>query len=240
MLNKVIILAGGLGTRLSEETSTRPKPMVEIAGIPILLHIMRIFQAQINCEFLVATGYKSEMISKYLSGKEFLREQIKARAIYTGDDTATAGRIKKVMEFYPNEPFLMTYGDGVANINLCSLLEFHKKHKKVATVTAVRPAARYGRLEISQGLVTRFAEKPQAEEGWINGGFFVLEPEVKDYIDGPMEMFEQEPMFRITAKSQLMGFKHYGFWQPMDTLREKIELEKLASLGKVPWMVFDL
>jgi glucose-1-phosphate cytidylyltransferase len=239
MLNKVIILAGGLGTRLSEETSTRPKPMVEIAGIPILLHIMRIFQAQINCEFFIATGYKSEMISGYLSGNEFLREQIKARAIYTGDETATAGRVKKVMELYPNEPFLLTYGDGVANINLRSLLEFHKAHKKVATVTAVRPAARYGRLEISQGLVTRFAEKPQAEEGWINGGFFVLEPEVKGYIDGPMEMFEREPMLRITAKSQLMGFKHYGFWQPMDTLREKIELEKLASLEKVPWMVFD-
>lgn len=236
MKYKVIILAGGLGTRLSEETSVRPKPMVEIGSFPILLHIMRIYQSQIDCEFFIATGHKSEIIDDYLCGKEFLEEGLEARAVYTGDTTATAGRIGQVMDLYPAESFLMTYGDGVANVNLSQLLQYHKEHEKVATVTAVRPAARYGRLEIMNGLVTSFAEKSQADEGWINGGFFVLEPEVKKYIEGLQEMFEHQPMSRLTLDSQLMAFKHHGFWHPMDTLREKMELDKLSTLKKVPWM----
>jgi glucose-1-phosphate cytidylyltransferase len=237
MLYKVIILAGGLGTRLSEETLIRPKPMVEIGGIPILLHIMRIFNSQIECEFFVATGYKSEMIEKYLSGKEFARENITATAVFTGDDTATAGRIKKIMDLYPGETFFMTYGDGVANIDISRLLSFHQNHSKIATVTAVRPVARYGRLQISEGLVTDFAEKSQTQEGWINGGFFLLNADTTGFIDGYMEMFEQEPLSRLTQASELMAFEHNGFWQPMDTLREKIELDNLASSNEIPWMV---
>ena len=237
MTHKVIILAGGLGTRLSEETLIRPKPMVEIGGIPILLHIMRIFHSQVNCEFFVATGYKSEIIEKYLNSQDFANEKIAATAIFTGDETATAGRIKKIMELYPGETFFMTYGDGVANIDIADLLRFHHNHSKIATVTAVRPVARYGRLQISDGLVTDFAEKSQTQEGWINGGFFVLNFEIIGFINGYMEMFEQEPLSRLTGASQLMAFEHSGFWQPMDTLREKIDLDKLASSNKVPWMV---
>ena len=239
MSHKVIILAGGFGTRMSEETVLRPKPMVEIGGFPILLHIMRIFNAQIKCEFFVATGYKSEVIESYLSSEEFAREKIIASALFTGDETATAGRIKIIMDLYPEDSFFCTYGDGVANIDIIALLKFHKYHSKIATVTAVRPVARYGRLEISDGLVTDFAEKSQTKEGWINGGFFILNPEVKHFINSNSEMFEQEPMSRLTQSSQLMAFEHNGFWQPMDTLREKIELDKLASSSYIPWTVFN-
>ena len=239
MSHKVIILAGGFGTRMSEETVLRPKPMVEIGGFPILLHIMRIFNAQIKCEFFVATGYKSEVIESYLSSEEFAREKIIASALFTGNETATAGRIKIIMDLYPEDSFFFTYGDGVANIDLIALLKFHQDHSKIATVTAVRPVARYGRLEISDGLVTDFAEKSQTKEGWINGGFFILNPEVKHFIKSNSEMFEQEPMSRLTQSSQLMAFEHNGFWQPMDTLREKIELDKLASSLYIPWTVFN-
>lgn len=239
MSHKVIILAGGFGTRMSEETVLRPKPMVEIGGFPILLHIMRIFNAQIKCEFFVATGYKSEVIESYLSSEEFAREKIIASALFTGNETATAGRIKIIMDLYPEDSFFFTYGDGVANIDIIALLKFHQDHSKIATVTAVRPVARYGRLEISDGLVTDFAEKSQTKEGWINGGFFILNPEVKHFIKSNSEMFEQEPMSRLTQSSQLMAFEHNGFWQPMDTLREKIELDKLASSLYIPWTVFN-
>lgn len=237
MAHKVIVLAGGLGTRLSEETLIRPKPMVEIGGIPILLHIMRIFHSQINCEFFIATGYKSEVVEKYLNSDDFAKEKIAATAIFTGDDTATAGRIKKIMDLHPGETFFMTYGDGVANVDIADLFRFHESHSKVATVTAVRPVARYGRLQIVKGLVTDFAEKSQTQEGWINGGFFVLNPEVRGYINNYMEMFEQEPLSRLTDASELMAYEHSGFWQNMDTLSEKIELDKLASSNEIPWMV---
>jgi glucose-1-phosphate cytidylyltransferase len=236
MIYKVIILAGGLGTRLSEETLIRPKPMVEIGGIPILLHIMRIFHSQIECEFFIATGYKSEIIEKYLIGNDFARENIIATPVFTGGDTATGGRIKKIMDLFPGETFFMTYGDGVANIDISKLLKFHENHSKLATVTAVRPVARYGRLQISEGLVTEFAEKSQTQEGWINGGFFLLNSATTNFIDGEMEMFEREPMSRLTQASQLMAFEHNGFWQPMDTLREKIELDNLATSIDIPWM----
>jgi len=236
MVYKVIILAGGLGTRLSEETQLKPKPMVEIGGTPILLHIMKIFTSQINCEFLIATGYKSSVIETYLESYEFKKLGIKARAIFTGDQTATGGRVKRVMEIYPEDTFFMTYGDGVANVNLTGLIKFHKSHDKLATVTAVRPAARFGRLEISNGVVTSFAEKLQTHEGWINGGFLVLNPKVSEFIHSQTEMFEQEPMSRLTKNSQLMAFMHYGFWQPMDTIREKNELDRLARLKQIPWL----
>jgi glucose-1-phosphate cytidylyltransferase len=198
---------------------------------------MRIFNTQIQCEFFVATGYKSEVIENYLLSEEFVKEQIIARAVFTGKETSTAGRIKIIMDSYPEDSFFVTYGDGVANIDLKSLLKFHQNHSKLATVTAVRPAARYGRIEISNGLVTEFAEKSQTKEGWINGGFFLLNPEVKNFISSNSEMFEKEPMLRLTQSSQLMAFEHSGFWQPMDTLREKQDLEKLAHEGNPPWLI---
>jgi glucose-1-phosphate cytidylyltransferase len=236
---KVLILAGGLGTRLSEETELKPKPMVEIGGQPILLHIMQIFAKQIEVEFIIATGYRSEVIEEYLQSSIFLATEIKARAVYTGDQTGTAGRVRKVLEMFPNEKFFITYGDGLANVNIKRLMDFHEKHGRIATVTAVRPAARYGRLHIQNGEVFHFAEKMQSDEGWINGGFFFVEPRLIKYLKSDSEMLEQAPLVAVTGDRELMAFEHFGFWQPMDTLREKNELDKLARTLNVPWMQID-
>lgn len=228
---KVIILAGGLGTRIMEETHDKPKPMVEIAGKPILLHIMDIYNKFIDCEFKIAAGYKIEVIQKFIKSVKYDVE-----VIDTGELTGTAGRIKKIMDIYPMDSFMATYGDGLADINITMLLDFHNSHNKLATVTAVRPAARFGKLKIVDGVVVDFAEKSQSDEGWINGGFFVFKPDVKNYILDEMDMFEHSPLRNLSTDGQLMAYSHEKFWQPMDTLRERNDLETLVRNKKAPWL----
>ncbi len=230
---KAIILAGGLGTRISEETSDKPKPMVEISGKPILWHLMSIFAKQGITEFIVATGYKSEVIHDWV---ETVREPWSIKALDTGLKTQTGGRILECMKSVPGERVFATYGDGLGNINLKSLLDFHNHQEKKATVTAVRPPARFGVLESQNGLVTRFGEKNQADSGWINGGFFVLEPDVATYIHSLSEPFESGAIPRLVSEKELVAYHHIGFWQPMDTLREKHDLEKLAVLSPPTWL----
>jgi glucose-1-phosphate cytidylyltransferase len=230
---KAIILAGGLGTRISEETSDKPKPMVEIAGKPMLWHIMSIFAQQGITEFVVASGYKAEVIRSWVGT---VKEPWKIKALDTGLDTQTGGRILECMKTLPKERVIATYGDGLGNVNLSNLLDFHDHQGKLATVTAVRPPARFGVLESQNGLVTRFGEKNQADSGWINGGFFVLEPKVAEYIHDLSEPFESGALPRLVEKKQLVSYHHNGFWQPMDTLREKQDLEKLALLSPPSWL----
>ena len=233
---KVIILAGGLGSRLAEETQDKPKPMVEINRRPILWHIMKSYQSYLDCDFIIATGYLSEVIEEYLVGPHFKDEGIKAKALYTGQDSTTGGRVKQAMASCPGERVMVTYGDGVSDVNIQALLSFHENHKKLATVTAVRPVARFGSLELFGNQVKTFSEKPQSEEGWINGGFFVFEPGVLDYLSVDSQPLEHEPLGKLAYNEQLMAFQHFGFWQPMDTLREKLDLEKLVESGQAPWM----
>lgn len=233
---KVILLAGGYGTRISEETSDKPKPMVLINGKPILEHVIDIFRAQGFNDFVVASGYKSEVIQAWATNAS--GRGINVLAIDTGLNTQTGGRIRQCLDFIGEERVFVTYGDGVGNVNLKSLLDFHLQNGKCATVTAVRPPARFGVLETENGLVTHFGEKSQTDAGWINGGFFVLEPSVKDYIFNDLEPFEKFPLPRLVEKSELMAFHHHGFWQPMDTLREKNELEELSKSDFIPWLNF--
>ena len=230
---KVVILAGGLGTRISEETHDKPKPMVEISGRPILWHLMSIFATQGLTEFIIATGYKSEVIEEWIGT---VSNPWTITALNTGLDTQTGGRILECMRSVPNERVIATYGDGLGNVNLKSLLDFHNHQGKKATVTAVRPPARFGVLESQNGLVTRFGEKNQADSGWINGGFFVLEPVVAEYIHNLSEPFEAGALPRLVNEKELVSYHHNGFWQPMDTLREKHDLEKLALLNPPSWL----
>jgi len=253
---KVGILAGGYGSRLAEETAVRPKPMVEIGGRPILWHIMRHYAQFGFDEFVIGLGYKGDEIKKYmadycaLSGN--LTVDLAAGTVHnhsrdagslgwmvdlveTGQDTLTGGRIKRLAPYLGGDTFMMTWGDGVADIDLEKLLRFHRSHGKLATVTAVRPPARYGRLEIESDRVVEFSEKPQIAEGWINGAFFVLEPEVFGYIDGDDTMWENEPLENLARDGELMAYRHTGFWQCMDTLREKQILEDLWATGRAPW-----
>ena len=230
---KAIILAGGLGTRISEETADKPKPMVEIAGKPMLWHIMSIFAKQGITEFLIATGYKGNVISDWVGT---VSEPWDIRTIDTGLNTQTGGRIAECMKTLPDERVFATYGDGLGNINLRSLVDFHEHQGKLATVTAVRPPARFGVLESENGVVTRFGEKNQADSGWINGGFFLLEPQVQTYVHALSEPFESGALPRLVVERQLMSFHHNGFWQPMDTLREKQDLEKLAVMNPPIWL----
>ena len=231
---KVVILAGGLGTRISEETADKPKPMVPIDGKPILWHIMNIYAQQGLSDFVVATGYKGEVITEWVDS---LETNWKIAAIDTGLNTQTGGRIKKCLNLSPGDRMLATYGDGVGNINVRNLLAFHESHGKLATLTAVRPPARFGYLGLANGQVAHFGEKNQSDAGWINGGFFVLEPQVSDYIESNSEPFESGALPKLAGEGELMAFEHGGFWQPMDTLREKQDLEKLAREGSPPWLV---
>jgi glucose-1-phosphate cytidylyltransferase len=255
---KAIILSGGLGTRLGEETIIRPKPMVEIGGYPILWHIMKLYSAYGVQEFVPTLGYKGEVITNYFlnylnhntnlsinlqSGQVTRytrhREEWIVHLLQTGKNTTTGGRIRQALEFIGRERVFATYGDGLADIDIGRLLEFHKAHGKLATVTAVHPPARFGDIEIgNDDTVVRFSEKPQVVDGWINGGFFVLEPGVLDYIDGDIA-FESEPMNRLTRDGELKVYRHEGFWQPMDVIREKVLLEDLWNSGRAPWKVWE-
>jgi len=229
---KVIILAGGLGTRISEETDDKPKPMVLLDDKPIIWHLMNVFATQGYREFIIATGFKGHVIHEWV---EDLRSPWEISPIDTGMETLTGGRIRQCLDFIGREKVFATYGDGLGNINLSRLLDFHNHQGRFASVTAVRPPARFGLLESSNGLVTNFSEKNQAQAGWINGGFFVLEPEVRDYIKSDSEPFETGALPRLVSESQLSAFHHSEFWQPMDTLREKNELSDLAKLPNPPW-----
>lgn len=254
---KTVILAGGLGTRLSEETEIRPKPMVDVGGRPILWHIMKHYAHYGFKEFAIALGYKGESIKRYFldyarinssftvqltSGDvlrhETCRDDWTIHLVDTGLNTITGGRIKRLASLIGHETFMLTYGDGVSNVNLAKLLEFHRAHRKLATVTAVRPPARFGELVFNGDAVVKFTEKPQVGEGWINGGFFVLEPGVFDYIAGDETHWEREPMERLAAEGQLVAYRHDDFWQCMDTLRDLRLLDSLWSAGKAPWRVW--
>lgn len=236
---KVIILAGGLGTRISEETVDKPKPMVEINGKPILWHLMSIFAEQGFTDFVIAKGYKGEVISDWISSRESdIPNSWTVKALETGLETQTGGRIRQCMSFVGDERVIVTYGDGLANVKLTELIDFHDRQGKLATVTAVHPPARFGYLEFSEGLVRKFGEKNQADAGWINGGFFVLEPSVMGLIDNDFQPFETTTLPELTELCELSAFRHEGFWQPMDTLREKNDLEKLGKNSPPPWLAF--
>jgi len=255
---KVAILAGGHGTRLAEETEIKPKPMVEIGGKPILWHIMMIYASQGFSDFVIALGYKGEIIKKFMVDYCALGSNLTVKLkngeikvhdgehldwtvdlIDTGLNSQTGGRIKRLAPYVNNETFMLTWGDGVADIDLKKLLEFHKTHGKLATLTAVRPPARYGHLELDGDKIGEFSEKPQAKEGWINGAFFVLEPKVFDYIDGDLTQWEKEPLESLARDGQLMAYKHASFWQCMDTLREKYILQNYWDSGNAPWKIWD-
>ncbi len=254
---KVAILAGGLGTRLSEKTVDVPKPMVNIGEHPILWHIMKIYAAYGFNEFVIALGYKGDVIKDYFLNYRYRASSLTVHlgageiAIQDGDcedwtvhlldtglDTQTGGRVKRVAEFIGNEPFMLTYGDGVADVDINRLLSFHRKQGQLVTVTAVRPPARFGGLSFNGALVSKFKEKPQIGEGWINGGFFVLQPNIVDYIEGDSIIFEREPLERVAKAGQLAAYRHDGFWQCMDTLRDVRLLNSLWESGNIPWKVW--
>jgi glucose-1-phosphate cytidylyltransferase len=254
---RTVILAGGLGSRLSEETTLKPKPMVEIGGWPILWHIMQIYSAHGYADFVVACGYKGSYIKEYFrnylmnnndvvvslsTGQTRVLEHRtppwEVHLIDTGAGTQTGGRLRRCRQWLTGQTFMMTYGDGVGDINITRLVEFHRAHGKLATLTAVRPPARFGGLSFNGDAVVTFSEKPQIGEGWINGGFMVLEPEVMDYIEGDETIWERGPLERLANDGQLLAYRHYGFWQPMDTMRERQLLETLWNDGNAPWKVW--
>ncbi|MDR2437271.1 MAG: glucose-1-phosphate cytidylyltransferase [Endomicrobium sp.] len=258
---KVVILAGGLGTRLSEETDLKPKPMVEIGGHPVLWHIMKIYSHYGFNDFIILTGYKSHIIKDYFINyytrycditvdmsnnsveiHKIRQENWKVTLLYTGQETMTGSRLKKAQEYVGNEPFMLTYGDGVADVDINSLLTSHKNSGKIATMTAVQISGRFGALSINNNnIITSFMEKPLGEESWINGGFFVCECKVFDYISSEIDnnvIFEREPLENIAKDGQLNAYKHKGFWKSMDSLRDKNELNSLWSSGKVPWKIW--
>jgi glucose-1-phosphate cytidylyltransferase len=255
---KVGILAGGVGTRLVEETEVKPKPMVEIGGRPILWHIMKHYASYSLSNFVVALGYKGDYIKKFMvdycelaadvtvhlgNGQVELhdgpREDWTVQLIDTGQETQTGGRILRLAPYLGGETFMLTWGDGVADVDIRALLDFHRSHGKLATLTAVRPPARFGHLELEGNRIAEFSEKPQTGEGWINGAFFVLEPKVFDYVDGDDTQWEREPLERLAKDGQLMAYLHEGFWQCMDTLRDKRLLQGLWDGGNAPWKVWE-
>jgi len=256
---KTVILAGGLGTRLSEETVVRPKPMVEIGGRPILWHIMKIYSAFGLNEFIVCLGYKGYMIKEYFSnyrlhmsdvtidmGRNTMEvhqssaEDWRVTLIDTGEATMTGGRLRRIRPYLdPDEPFCMTYGDGVGDIDIKALLAFHRSHGKLATVTATQPPGRFGAMQMQGNDIISFIEKPRSDQNWISGGFFVLAPRVLDFVEGDETIWEREPLERLAREGNLAAYKHGGFWQPMDTLRDKLLLEDLWQSGQVPWKVWN-
>lgn len=257
---KAVILAGGLGTRLSEETSIRPKPMVEIGGQPILWHIMKIYASHGINDFIVCCGYKGYVIKEYFANY-FLRmsdvtidmrfnqtnihtgkaEPWRVTLVDTGEDTLTGGRLKRVREYIGSETFCFTYGDGVCDVNITKLVEFHKQQGTLATLTAVQPPGRFGAIALAEGQsrISSFREKQDGDGAWINGGYFVLEPQVIDYIEGDSTTWEAEPLQKLAHMDQLSAYKHEGFWQPMDTLKDKNTLEKMWKAGMAPWKSWD-
>jgi glucose-1-phosphate cytidylyltransferase len=251
---KVVILAGGLGTRISEESHLRPKPMIEIGGRPILWHIMKIYSAHGLNDFIICLGYKGYMIKEYFANyhlhmadvtfdikanrmavHENFADPWRVTLVDTGEETHTGGRLKRVARYLGEDDFCFTYGDGLADIDIQGLVRFHRSQGRLATLTAVQPPGRYGALAINGGQVEHFQEKPEGDHAWINGGFFVLSPKVVDYIANDAMPWEREPLERLASEGQLAAFQHRGFWQAMDTLREKTQLEQLWASGKAPW-----
>jgi glucose-1-phosphate cytidylyltransferase len=251
---KVVILAGGKGSRIAEESSARPKPMIEIGGKPILWHIMKIYSKHGLNDFIVCLGYKGYVIKEYFSNY-FLHmsdvtfdiaqnrmevhrkhaEPWRVTLVDTGEETQTGGRMRRVRQYLDDEDFCMTYGDGVGNVDITALLAFHRAHGTLATLTATQPPGRFGALRMDDSRVLSFQEKPEGDNAWINGGFFVLSPKVLDYISGDEILWEKEPMERLASEQQMSAYRHSGFWQPMDTLRDKTQLEALWSTGAAPW-----
>ncbi len=256
---KVLLLAGGFGTRLSEETDIRPKPMVEIGGKPILWHIMKLYSHYGFNEFVILLGYKGYYIKEYFSNYFLHQSDVtfdfknnsteihnttsepwKVTLVDTGKDSMTGGRVKRAKEYIGDEPFLLTYGDGVSNVNIVELVEFHKSHGKLLTMTTVQPDGRFGAVEMEEnGKVNSFLEKPKGDGGWINGGFFVCEPEVLDYIEDDKTVLEKEPLENLAKEGKIYTYRHSGFWKPMDTLRDKNELNRLWDSGLAKWKVWS-
>jgi glucose-1-phosphate cytidylyltransferase len=253
-----VILAGGLGTRISEETHLKPKPMIEVGGRPVLWHILKIFSAHGINDFVICVGYKGYVIKEYFANyflhmsdvtfdlknnrmevHEKHAEPWRVTIVDTGEETQTGGRLKRVRGYLKEEPFCFTYGDGLADVNVRALVDFHRTHGKLATITAVQPPGRYGALQIEKEVVRDFHEKPLGDGAWINGGFFVLDPAVVDRIPDDASIWEREPMESLTRDGQLAAFKHDGFWRPMDTLRDKSQLEELWQSGRAPWKVWS-
>jgi glucose-1-phosphate cytidylyltransferase len=251
---KLVILAGGLGTRIAEETHLRPKPMVEIGGMPLLWHLMKIYASHGIVDFVICCGYKGYVIKEYfanyalhqadvsvdLGSGEFTFHKRQAEPwritmVDTGDATLTGGRLLRVRDYLDDDSFCLTYGDGLADVDIGALVDFHRSHGKAATITAVQPPGRYGRLELDDWQVRGFTEKPQGDGDWINGGFFVLNPSVLEHIEGDDSIWEQQPLRALAAAGQLAAWRHHGFWQPMDTLRERQLLESHWASGQAPW-----
>lgn len=257
---KVVLLAGGFGTRISEESHLKPKPMIEIGDQPILWHIMKSYSHYGFNEFIICAGYKQHVIKEYFADYYLHRSDItfdfsnnneliihnnvaepwKVTVVDTGLNTMTGGRIKRIKRYLDDEPFMLTYGDGVCDLNIQDLVAFHKKHGKLATMTAIQPGGRFGTLEIDENnVIERFAEKRKEDGGWINGGYMVLDPKVIDYIEGDSTTFEREPLEKLSHEGQLVAYRYDGFWQCMDTLRDKMLLESLIESGKAPWMKWE-
>lgn len=254
---KTVILAGGMGTRISEETHLKPKPMIEIGGKPILWHIMKSYSAHGIHDFIICLGYRGYFIKEYFANyflhnsdvtfdmsdnsmkvHENSAEPWKVTLVDTGDKTMTGGRLKRVAPYLDNEPFCFTYGDGLSDVDIGSLVNFHKKHNTLATVTSVQPPGRFGALSMKDNKIVSFEEKPQGDGSWINGGFFVLSPKVLDYIEDDTSIWERDPLQQLSKEGQLSAFLHRGFWQPMDTLRDRVQLEKLWESQSAPWKVW--
>ena len=255
---KAVILAGGFGTRLSEETMSKPKPMVEIGGRPILWHIMKMYSAHGVNDFVICCGYKGYMIKEYFANYflhmsdvtfDMANNQMEVHKrhaepwhvtlVDTGEKTMTGGRLKRVRGFLDEDDFCFTYGDGIGDIDITSLINFHRREGRLATLTATQPPGRFGALNLREGKITSFQEKPHGDGGWINGGFFVLSPKVLEYIDNDASVWEREPMERLAKESQFSAYVHRGFWKPMDTLRDKMHLEELWASGNPPWKVWS-
>lgn len=254
---KTVILAGGLGTRISEETHLRPKPMIELGGMPILWHIMKIYSAYGLTDFIICCGYKGYMVKEYFANyflhmsdvtfdfadnrmivHEKKAEPWKVTLVDTGDDTQTGGRMKRIGKYLDDDSFCFTYGDGVSNVNIKELIAFHRQQDTLATVTAIQPIGRFGELDVKNDKIVRFEEKPKSCGSWISGGYFVLSPKVLDYIEDDLTIWEKQPIEQLAEEGQLSAYKHTGFWKPMDTLRDKIALEELWQSQKAPWKIW--